>query len=115
MAGNIKREIIKNDTQNENEQEVRSSTKENLFIVQNCVLFRLVIQAIMDSFVPRLVADDLVLLNSLLNDVFPNATYNRPPMTRLREEIENVAKEMYLVCDQLWVEESFTIISNNKS
>ncbi len=58
----------------------------------------------MDSFVPRLVADDLVLLNSLLNDVFPNATYNRPAMTRLREEIENVAKEMFLVCDQLWVE-----------
>jgi dynein heavy chain 1 len=58
----------------------------------------------MDSFVPRLVADDLVLLNSLLNDVFPNATYNRPPMTRLREEIENVAKELFLVCDQLWIE-----------
>ena len=58
----------------------------------------------MDSFVPRLVADDLVLLNSLLNDVFPNATYNRPAMTRLREEIENVANEMFLVCDQLWIE-----------
>ncbi|CAF3346282.1 unnamed protein product [Rotaria sp. Silwood1] len=85
MAGNIKRERIKNDIQNDDEQEI-------------------VIQAIMDSFVPRLVADDLVLLNSLLNDVFPNATYNRPSMTRLREEIENVAKQMYLVCDQLWIE-----------
>ncbi|CAF1453141.1 unnamed protein product, partial [Rotaria magnacalcarata] len=85
MAGNIKRERIKNDIQNDNEQEI-------------------VIQAIMDSFVPRLVADDLVLLNSLLNDVFPNATYNRPPMTRLREEIENVAKQMFLVCDKLWIE-----------
>ena len=58
----------------------------------------------MDSFVPRLIADDLVLLNSLLNDVFPSATYNRPLMTRLREEIENIAKQMYLVCDQLWIE-----------
>ncbi|CAF4243617.1 unnamed protein product, partial [Adineta steineri] len=85
MAGNIKREKIKNNTQDEDEQEI-------------------VIQAIMDSFVPRLVADDLVLLNSLLNDVFPNAKYNRPSMTRLREEIENVAKEMFLVCETLWVE-----------
>lgn len=58
----------------------------------------------MDSFVPRLVADDLVLLNSLLYDVFPNASYNRPAMTRLREEIENVAKELFLACEQLWVE-----------
>lgn len=58
----------------------------------------------MDSFVPRLVADDLVLLNSLLNDVFPNAAYNRPSMTRLREEIERVATEMFLVCDALWIE-----------
>ncbi|CAF4381107.1 unnamed protein product, partial [Rotaria sp. Silwood2] len=86
MAGNLKRDRIKSDEQkNESEQEI-------------------VIQAIMDSFVPRLVADDLVLLNSLLNDVFPNATYNRPSMTRLREEIENAAKQMYLVCDQLWIE-----------
>ncbi|CAF3748715.1 unnamed protein product [Rotaria sordida] len=85
MAGNIKRERIKNNIQNDDEQEI-------------------VIQAIMDSFVPRLVADDLVLLNSLLNDVFPNATYNRPSMTRLKEEIENAAKQMYLVCDELWIE-----------
>ena len=85
MAGNIKRERIKNEVENDNEQEI-------------------VIQAIMDSFVPRLVADDLVLLNSLLNDVFPNATYNRPSMARLREEIENVAKELFLVCEELWIE-----------
>jgi dynein heavy chain 1 len=103
MAGNIKREKIKNDIQNEDEQEVKILilNEQNKFV---SFFFQIVIQAIMDSFVPRLVADDLVLLNSLLNDVFPNATYNRPSMTRLREEIENVAKEMFLVCDQLWIE-----------
>jgi dynein heavy chain 1 len=85
MAGNLKRDRIKSDEQNESEQEI-------------------VIQAIMDSFVPRLVADDLVLLNSLLNDVFPRAAYVRPEMTKLREEIQKVSKEMFLICDELWME-----------
>jgi dynein heavy chain 1 len=85
MAGNLKRDRIKSDEEkNESEQEI-------------------VIQAIMDSFVPRLVADDLVLLNSLLNDVFPRAAYIRPEMTKLREEIQKVSKEMFLICD-LWME-----------
>jgi dynein heavy chain 1 len=86
MAGNLKRDRIKTDEQqNESEQEI-------------------VIQAIMDSFVPRLIADDLVLLNSLLNDVFPRASYVRPEMTKLKEEIQRVSKEMFLVCDELWME-----------
>lgn len=86
MAGNLKRDRIKTDDQkNESEQEI-------------------VIQAIMDSFVPRLIADDLVLLNSLLNDVFPRASYVRPEMTKLKEEIQKVSKEMFLVCDELWME-----------
>jgi len=86
MAGNLKRDRIKTDEQqNESEQEI-------------------VIQAIMDSFVPRLIADDLVLLNSLLNDVFPRASYVRPEMTKLKEEIQKVSKEMFLVCDELWME-----------
>ncbi|CAF4132742.1 unnamed protein product, partial [Rotaria sp. Silwood2] len=86
MAGNLKRDRIKSDEQkNESEQEI-------------------VIQAIMDSFVPRLIADDLVLLNSLLNDVFPRAAYVRPEMTKLKEEIQKVSKEMFLICDELWME-----------
>ena len=86
MAGNLKRDRIKSDDQQtDSEQEI-------------------VIQAIMDSFVPRLVADDLVLLNSLLNDVFPRAAYVRPEMTKLKEEIQRVSKEMFLICDELWME-----------
>lgn len=86
MAGNLKRDRIKsNETKEESEQEI-------------------VIQAIMDSFVPRLVADDLVLLNSLLSDVFPRAAYIRPDMSKLKEEIRKVSKEMFLICDELWME-----------
>ena len=89
MAGNLKRDRIKTD---DGQQEKDEKEQE------------IVIQAIMDSFVPRLVADDLVLLNSLLNDVFPRANYVRPDMGRLKEEIQKVAKEMFLVCDELWLE-----------
>ncbi|CAF0789670.1 unnamed protein product [Didymodactylos carnosus] len=89
MAGNIKRDRIKEGKDDKLKTEAEQE---------------IVIQAIMDSFVPRLVADDLVLLNSLLYDVFPRACYNRPEMTRLKEEIVNVAQEMHLECGDLWME-----------
>ncbi len=102
MARNIKREKIKHNIQNEDEQEIFQLQKRKFN--QKINFIQIVIQAIIDSFVPRLVADNFLLLNSLLNDVLPNATCNRPSITRLQEEIENVAKEMYLDSDQLWIE-----------
>jgi dynein heavy chain 1, cytosolic len=96
MAGNLKRDRIKLDHQQQQQQQQHDK--------ENNSEQEIVIQAIMDSFVPRLIADDLVLLNSLLNDVFPRAAYIRPDMSRLKEEIRQVSKEMFLVCDELWME-----------
>jgi len=51
----------------------------------------------METMVPKLVAEDIPLLNSLLSDVFPGVAYVPAEMTRLKEEIAKVCQEMYLV------------------
>ena len=51
----------------------------------------------METMVPKLVAEDIPLLNSLLSDVFPGVTYTPAEMTKLRAEIQKVCDEMYYV------------------
>lgn len=50
--------------------------------------------------VPKLVAEDIPLLFSLLNDVFPNVQYTRAEMKGLKDEIRKVCVEEYLVCGE---------------
>ena len=47
--------------------------------------------------VPKLVAEDIPLLHSLLADVFPGVKYHRAAMKGLKAEIAKVCKEMHLV------------------
>ena len=47
--------------------------------------------------VPKLVADDIPLLHSLLSDVFPGVAYHRAEMTALRREILHVCNQCHLV------------------
>lgn len=60
--------------------------------------------------VPKLVAEDIPLLFSLLSDVFPGVQYHRGEMTALREELRKVCQEMYLTYGDgeevggMWVE-----------
>ena len=50
----------------------------------------------METMLPKLVAEDIPLLHSLLNDVFPNVEYREDKLPALREEIKKVCKEMHL-------------------
>ena len=50
----------------------------------------ILIQSIMESFVPRLICEDLPLLQSLLNDVFPGVRYEPVEIAELKEEIKQV-------------------------
>ena len=60
-------------------------------------LIQILIQSVMETMVPKLVAEDIPLLNSLLSDVFPGIQYTPAEMTRLREEVKKVCREMFLV------------------
>ena len=46
---------------------------------------------------PKLVADDIPLLHSLLSDVFPGIPYTRAAMTQLKEKIKIVCKNSHFV------------------
>lgn len=61
------------------------------------VCCQILIQSVMETMVPKLVAEDIPLLNSLLSDVFPGVSYTPAEMTKLREMIKSVCAEMYLV------------------
>lgn len=50
----------------------------------------------METMVPKLVAEDIPLLNSLLSDVFPGVEYTPAEMARLRAEIQKVCTDMFL-------------------
>jgi len=50
--------------------------------------------------VPKLVAEDIPLLHSLLADVFPGVKYTRAEMGALRAEIYRLCTEMHLVAGE---------------
>lgn len=71
---------------------------------------QILIQSVCETMVPKLVAEDIPLLFSLLSDVFPGVQYHRGEMAALREELRKVCREMYLTYGDgeevggMWVE-----------
>ncbi|KAG8248505.1 Cytoplasmic dynein 1 heavy chain 1 [Homalodisca vitripennis] len=63
-------------------------------------MFQILIQSVCETMVPKLVAEDIPLLFSLLNDVFPQVQYTRAEMIGLKEQIRKVCQEEYLVCGE---------------
>lgn len=69
-------------------------------IAENLPEQEILIQSVCETLVPKLVAEDIPLLFSLLSDVFPNVSYTRAEMSGLKEEIRKVCAEEYLVCGE---------------
>ncbi|XP_075232643.1 dynein heavy chain, cytoplasmic isoform X3 [Lycorma delicatula] len=96
-AGNVKRDRIqriKEHKKNSGEFIDEASIAENLPEQE------ILIQSVCETMVPKLVAEDIPLLFSLLNDVFPQVQYTRAEMTGLKEQIRKVCQEEYLVCGE---------------
>lgn len=69
-------------------------------IAENLPEQEILIQSVCETMVPKLVAEDIPLLFSLLSDVFPNVGYTRAEMKGLKDEIRKVCAEEYLVCGE---------------
>ena len=95
MAGNVKREKIQRIR--ERHAEANQPMDESA-IAADLNEQQILIQSIMESFVPRLINDDLPLLQSLLSDVFPGVRYEPVEMGKLKDEIKRVCAEMHLTC-----------------
>ncbi|KAG1874247.1 dynein heavy chain and region D6 of dynein motor-domain-containing protein [Suillus tomentosus] len=63
----------------------------------------ILIQSVTETIVPKLVADDVPLLTSLLADVFPGTDYVPVDLDALREQILKVCAERRLVDGDRWV------------
>ena len=57
---------------------------------------QILIQSVCETVVPKLVAEDIPLLHSLLSDVFPGVKYRSADVGQLKAEIGKVCGEMHL-------------------
>ncbi|CAG0913348.1 unnamed protein product [Notodromas monacha] len=95
-AGNVKRDRIQRikDSRSENEEVVDEAA-----IAENLPEQEILIQAVCETMVPKLVAEDIPLLFSLLSDVFPGVEYTRAQMDDLKKHIRDVCNENFYVHD----------------
>ncbi|KZT42722.1 dynein heavy chain [Sistotremastrum suecicum HHB10207 ss-3] len=63
----------------------------------------ILIQSVTETIVPKLVAEDVPLLTSLLADVFPGVDYVPVNMDALRRHITDVCAERHLVAGDKWI------------
>ncbi|KAG0726862.1 Dynein heavy chain, cytoplasmic [Chionoecetes opilio] len=97
-AGNVKRDRIqriKEDLRSREEAVIDEGT-----IAENLPEQEILIQSVCETMVPKLVAEDIPLLFSLLSDVFPGIDYTRAQMSGLKEKIRKVCAEQFLVCGE---------------
>ncbi|KAF2897192.1 hypothetical protein ILUMI_08986 [Ignelater luminosus] len=97
-AGNVKRDRImriKDGMMQRGETNIDEAS-----IAENLPEQEILIQSVCETMVPKLVAEDIPLLFSLLNDVFPNVQYTRAEMKGLKDQIKKVCQEEYLVCGE---------------
>lgn len=97
-AGNVKRDRIMRIKENKRQQ--GETNIDEASIAENLPEQEILIQSVCETMVPKLVAEDIPLLFSLLSDVFPNIKYTRAEMKGLKEEIRKVCAEQYLVCGE---------------
>lgn len=94
-AGNIKRDRIQ---KIKDDMKERGEEADEGIIAEQLPEQEILIQSVCETMVPKLVAEDIPLLFSLLSDVFPGVSYTRAEMKGLKEQIKKVCQEMYLVC-----------------
>eukprot|EP00760_Papus_ankaliazontas_P026596 PhM_4_TR3054/c0_g1_i1/m.97841/K10413/DYNC1H; dynein heavy chain 1, cytosolic len=63
----------------------------------------LLLQSVCDTMLPKLVAEDIGLFESLLQDVFPDVSLPKNPAEGLIEHIQAVCKDKNLVLSDMWL------------
>lgn len=77
-AGNVKRDRIQRIK--ENKKQRGDANIDEASIAESLPEQEILIQSVCETMVPKLVAEDIPLLFSLLSDVFPNVQYTRAEM-----------------------------------
>ncbi|EGF98536.1 uncharacterized protein MELLADRAFT_113473 [Melampsora larici-populina 98AG31] len=77
-------------------------TDEPTDVSDTCADQEILIQSVTETFMPKLVADSVSLLTSLLSDVFPGVEYLPSDLDKLKEHIAAVAAKHHLVVGDVW-------------
>lgn len=93
-AGNVKRERISTIKKTLLSQGAEADEAK---ITETLNEQEILIQSICETMVPKLVAEDIPLLHSLMSDVFPGVKYVGNEMQQLRAELKKVCNEDHLV------------------
>ncbi|GAA5808073.1 hypothetical protein MFLAVUS_001455 [Mucor flavus] len=101
-AGNLKRDRL---TSLRNEiEEGTADVSEYTTISEPVPEQQLLISSIRETVEPKLVAEDIPLLTSLLADVFPGVHYAPVNLDRLKDELRKVCHERRLVAGEAWMD-----------
>ncbi|KAL7751554.1 dynein heavy chain [Sorochytrium milnesiophthora] len=65
---------------------------------------RILIQSVCETMLPKLVAEDIPLLRSLLSDVFPGIDHSPVDLAKLRQAVLDVCKARHLVAGEAWLD-----------
>uniref|UniRef100_A0A2P2HXP1 Dynein heavy chain, cytoplasmic n=1 Tax=Hirondellea gigas TaxID=1518452 RepID=A0A2P2HXP1_9CRUS len=96
-AGNVKRDRIQRIKE---QRRAENADVDEGKIAEHLPEQEILIQSVCETMVPKLVAEDIPLLFSLLSDVFPGIEYNRAQMSGLKDHIRDVCREQYLICGE---------------
>lgn len=88
-AGNIKREVIQKAYEEVHHQGAELCEKD---VAGQFSEQQILIQSVCETLTPKLVSEDITLLQSLLHDVFPDISYNPKKMDRC----DLFTKEMFI-------------------
>ncbi len=97
-AGNVKRDRIQKIRENMEKSGDGNEVDEGK-IAENIPEQEILVQSVCETMVPKLVAEDIPLLFSLLSDVFPGVSYTRAEMESLKGHIRKVCQEQFLSCE----------------
>ncbi|KAJ3021261.1 hypothetical protein HKX48_008890 [Thoreauomyces humboldtii] len=95
-AGNLKREMLKLGADIETTSQDRASD----FISEQ----KLMIRSIRETVIPKLVAEDMTLLQSLLDDVFPGIDYAPIDLESLKVAVQKSCDKRRLAASGPWLE-----------
>ncbi|TPX59802.1 hypothetical protein PhCBS80983_g02245 [Powellomyces hirtus] len=97
-AGNLKREVLQTlrsgDASTPSDDKMSDSTSEQ----------QLMIRSVRETVIPKLVAEDIPLLQSLLDDVFPGVEYTAVNIETLKHAIKVACARRRLVVDGPWLD-----------
>ncbi|KAJ3135949.1 hypothetical protein HK100_002228 [Physocladia obscura] len=106
-AGNLKRDklIGLRSLLASEDSEISTKAQEGLSsISKETAEQEIIIQSVRETVAPKLVADDVPLLHSLVTDVFPGIEYVPVDLDELKAAIKTVCRKRKLVDGEVWLE-----------